>query len=196
MDEKNVALSPTEVLEGVILTIEKRYSCKRIALENKVFSEISDDSDGHRTRKGHMIYEDFILLTSVGKRSWGIAIGTKDNCYPGEDLYRNDIVAVPVEKELDVESQKILFSSQVERGEYFRNSLLIATVPGYLAATANSVFGTLADKNLGGMLHNEPVANKQFITLGGNAIFDKAATYRPETIDLVVENIILILGKR
>lgn len=98
---------------------------KLITFAKPAFTEIADDSDGHRTKKAHMDYRKGVLVT-VANQPYFIGSGVHEGNYPGGQ-YRGDLMILPLKSE-SLEEGTI--KDAIRESEYFANSPLIAMEGG------------------------------------------------------------------
>ncbi len=98
---------------------------KLITFTKPAFTEIADDSDGHRTKKAHMDYRKGVLVT-VANQPYFIGSGVHEGNYPGGQ-YRGDLLILPLKSE-SLEEGTI--KDAIRESEYFANSPLIAMEGG------------------------------------------------------------------
>lgn len=189
-------LSATDVLMGIMAKIYDLHGVKKIQLQEPVCVEIANDSDGHRSRVGTMRYTELSLI-SINGNTWVLALGEKSGGYPGANLYSSDTVAIESKKDLSDSDTIELFSRSI--GDYFNNSLLVATVPGYMGANSSGVFGTSvlnrATEINSNLIASEVVHSRTHINLDGTKICEKPATLCYEAINVYTDVIVSILGK-
>jgi hypothetical protein len=192
-------LSQNRVLESILFHLEREYGIfggsTRIKLPNPVSVEVANDSDGHRSRVGTMSYNEVSLL-KFDQRLWAISIGVKSGAYPGENTYASDIVAIPLAFDNYNSDDGLIkeFSDQI--GEYFRNSLLIGTVSGYIATADNSIFTHSVPRlisNIDDLFEGKAQQNTKCVNLDGTPIYDSFTTYKPSAIKTFADSIAVVL---
>jgi hypothetical protein len=187
-------LSATEVLNGVLTNLYNSYGVKKIELVGPKSVEIADDSDHHRKCTGRMSYFELSVLV-INNKTWLLSLGTKSGHYPGSYDFRSDIVALEIIAEDPSEDKMVeLFRGSIR--DYFIDSLLIATVQGYMAVNLVSILGPSIlyqveeiDENL---IAGEVIMRDQHEKLNSTA--DKVAIYRPEVVNMYADAIVFVLG--
>ena len=110
-------------------------------------AEIADDSDWHRTRKGHMHYVSAGLF-QFGGRTWAIGIGIAGGGYPARP-YNSDLLAL--EFVVDGKSKKQLvegLATEIRHSEYFANTLFFGKSDGLLAVSREGRFSDAVRERL------------------------------------------------
>ena len=194
-------LSQNSLLSGILVNLEREFSIlkkdPRIKLTNSISVEIANDSDWHRSRIGTMSYKEISLLI-FNQQLWAMSIGTKSGAYPGENTYSSDIVAIPLDRYDSDDELTKTFSDQITIGKYFKNSLLIGTVPGYIATTDNSFFAHSVPSiisNMDNLFENKRAQeNTECINLDGTPIYTSFATYKPAAIKAFADSIAFVLS--
>lgn len=194
-------LSQNKLLGGILVRLEREYSIfkkdSRIKLTNSVSVEIANDSDWHRSRIGTMSYKEISLLI-FDRQLWAVSIGSKSGAYPGENTYASDLVAIPLDRYDSDDGLIRAFSDQITIGKYFKNSLLIGTVPGYIATTDNSFFAHSVPSiisNMDDLFENRRAQeNTECINLDGTPIYTSFATYKPAAIKAFADSIAFVLS--
>lgn len=136
---ENQFLSVKDLLTEVLKDIQEKMNGRLVELPNKALSEVADDSDGHRTRKGYMAYESAVIIEAGGRR-WAIALGIAHGDYPAYS-YSCCITAVPVSTELENEDQLIeqVYTELRDRW-YFWSALIYAMKHGQLNVRKGGMF--------------------------------------------------------
>jgi len=129
MAETVNVLSARALLCATYDLLSATHAPKQIAFDTKVLSEIADDSDYHRTKKGYMGYRTAGIFR-FGNKRWAIARGEKCGAYPAEP-FDSDLIALEVTVR---GSRKIpqTLAAQIQYGRYFANTILFAMADGKL----------------------------------------------------------------
>lgn len=136
-DEKT--LSVHDLLRSTCRFLGRRYSRHSIHFPDGVCTEIADDSDWHRTRRGYMRYRSAKILRIGGKR-WVLARGEKSGSYPA-DAYDSDIIAIRIADQGKIDAKLVEGVAQaIREGSYFKNTLVCGLADGRLACYARSPF--------------------------------------------------------
>ncbi len=131
------SLSVWDLLSETYSKLCENNSEKEIFFGKKVLSEIADDSDWHRHRTGYMGYEKVNIIKIKGNK-WVLGLGKKCGAYPGNQ-YVGDIIALDIKNEKEINKKSIEeIAKQIDKGEYFRNSLIVGTRDGGLEAFKKS----------------------------------------------------------
>lgn len=192
-------LSQNSLLSGILVNLEREFSIlkkdSRIKLTNSISVEIANDIDWDR-RIGTMSYKEISLL-KIDRQLWTMSIGTKSGAYPGENTYASDIVAIPLDRYDSDDELVKAFSDQITIGKYFKNSLLIGTVPGYIVTTGNSFFAHSVPStmsNMDDLFENKRAQeNTECINLDRTPIYTSFATYKPAAIKAFADSIAFVL---
>jgi hypothetical protein len=114
MDEQiEQGISVTELIDQTYNKLVEKYSTDQITFETPIHTEIADDSDGHRTRKGYMEYTKIDILTIDGN-TWFVGKGEPAGAYPCQG-YTNDIFATNFKGALYHHDVKILIQFKFSR---------------------------------------------------------------------------------
>lgn len=198
-EETKVELSSMEVLEGVLARLVELYGATGAPIDlepgGSVWTEIANDSDYHRTRIGTMSYDRFQVLL-IDDRCWMVSVGRKSGSYPGDTKYRGDLIAIPIEALDEASVLEKVFRERVREGEYFYNSLLIATTSGYLAATRDSSYGCSvleSEKVDGTLVAHGAERNEEVLNLDLSPIYQRDAMYKPEAVEAYAQAVTEVL---
>jgi len=140
MTNEQRELSVVELFKETYSRLGKRHSALEVNFPHMFSTEIADDSDWHRTRKGIMLYSAANLFSLNGK-GWALAVGDRTSGYPAEG-YDGDILAL--EFSLDGKSPENILG-ELKQGincsSYFINTLVYGANGGRLAVTEKNRFG-------------------------------------------------------
>lgn len=194
MAEKQ-GLSARELLKGVYNTLKD--GGREIKLPSKAMAEIANDSDWHRTRVGYTGYESAILL-KVGEKEWTVAFGTACGSYPA-DPYNCDIAAVSVST--NGKSNKEIVKEihgALEKGSYFRNSLIYAMADGQLAINKDGRFDQKVLELLGPRVQEfiaqDLETDSRYFTMDLRPVVKSAVQYKPEFVVFLSDTFRTVLG--
>jgi len=140
MPEEQNGLHVRGLLRGAYEKLSQTHKNKEITFSNSVLTEIADDSDYHRTKKGYMGYESARTFQFNGK-IWVVARGEECGSYPAEP-YDSDILALefPLEGRITKATKKEL-TKKIRESSYFSNSLICGMADGNLAVSEGGRFG-------------------------------------------------------
>jgi len=178
-------LSARQLLEGVYNSFKDELDGREVKLPSKAMAEIANDSDWHRTRVGYTGYETAVLL-KIGGKEWVISFGTACGSYPA-DPYDCDIAAVPISTngKSDEEIAKEIHEA-LEKGSYFRNSLIYAMADGQLAISKGGRFGSkvleLLRPRVQEFIAQKLEIDSRYFTMDLRPVVKSAVRYKPEFI--------------
>lgn len=142
--ETPVSLSVCELLRDVY-NILKKEAKSEIELVEPILSEIVNDDDGHRLKKGYMRYDSFFFLRIGSKdKEWVIGFGEACGNYPARP-YSCDITALafrPGRKGKERLEREILEMFRKQAVSYFSQSLMYGMADGTLNISKRSGFCT------------------------------------------------------
>ncbi len=188
MGEEN-ELSVRDLLKKSYERLEERNAHQRVVFENNVSTEIANDSDWHRIRKGYMKYDSADVFTFNG-RDWAVGRGERSGSYPSRP-YDSDIIAFLVEDVPEKTEEKI--GDEIKQGTYFRNSVLVGMSDGSLKGKDG--MKSLLEHRMQGMIASEIEVNSKLIdpnTLG--PVVRKPYAYKHQAVDIVTESLEEFLG--
>ncbi|MFA6355385.1 MAG: hypothetical protein WCW65_03100 [Candidatus Paceibacterota bacterium] len=123
-------ISGSQLLQEIIATLTENLNGIKLMFKNTIDSEIADDSDQHRTKRGYMSYKEFTLFEKNGKK-WALAFGTKTGDYPGNN-FQSDLIAFSITEKQTISEIKKEIAYVVPAKSHFKNSFMIVTYDGQL----------------------------------------------------------------
>jgi len=193
-------LSVHDLLRAVCRLLSRRYSRHSIHFPEGVCTEIADDSDWHRSRRGYMRYRSAKVVKIGGKR-WVLARGEKSGTYPA-DPYDSDLIAIRIADRGKVNAKLAdQVAQSIEEGSYFRNTLVCGLADGRLACYSRSPFADQMAASLRSMLERiiaEDVRrDERYLSLSDlRPIVTSSMKYRPEAARILAEAIKEILSSQ
>jgi len=188
----NEGITVHELFEGIYNSLLKRNEHEKVKFSKKVYAEIADDSDWHRSRTGEMLYEHASLCKFNGTQ-YLIALGLKTAGYPA-DKYSCDLTAIKIPDNNNSEEGLI---SLLEHSTYFKNSLMHGLNDGNIGLVKNKygkkIFDAIKEKK-DEIIAQEPEYDNNYINLSTlGSVCTQQIKYKKETVDLMTESIEKIL---
>ncbi|MFA5303154.1 MAG: hypothetical protein WC393_01295 [Candidatus Nanoarchaeia archaeon] len=188
----NKGITVNELFQGIYNSLIKKNKHEKINFSEKVYAEIADDSDWHRTRTGEMIYENASLCT-FNNQQYLIALGLKTAGYPA-DKYSCDLTAIKISNK-NIAEEGLM--SILEQSTYFKNSLMHGLNDGNIGLVKNNygekLFNIIKEKT-DEIIAQEPEYNPNYIDLSTlGAVCTKSIKYKKEAINLITDSIEKIL---
>lgn len=180
---KNKAIGITESLERAYSKTIESFRGRKIVFERAPWSEIADDSDWHRTRKGYMKYKEAGVIEINGVK-WMIGKGEKCGSYPG-DLYVADLMALEVK-----EDSPEHLTQRIIECDYFKGTLIIGMRDGSFGERENSI-GELFLRDLGNcskFIARPKQIDKDYLTTDLRPLVTSPTQYDPQFGDFLAEN--------
>ena len=184
-------LNVNELLKNTYSNLEKRNSHEKIKLTDLVYTEIADDSDWHRTRKGYMRYEK-VDIFDFGKQ-WLLGCGENCGSYPARP-YDSDILALEISNENKPINIQKEIEEKIHLSSYFRNSLIYGYADGNLGISKSGRFGkrmreTIKPK-VSEFIAQKPEYDSQYLELSTLLpVNTKEMLYKPVFVDFLTEAI-------
>ena len=193
---KSTALTIKMVLEGIYKLMMEKPGAQEY--EINVSSEVADDSDWHRTRKGSLHYSK-ALHVHVGNRGWIIAVSTGPRGYPA-DQFATDLLVYPMEVSEEKITTKKIEEYIRKKVSYFNHSPIIGLASGDIAVSQHSMFYSDVELLFKGGFNRFVEAraeyNQELMHLDGRPIVQKQTTYQPEFINFWFDALEQILSKK
>ncbi len=114
-------ISATGLLKKITEMLQKIYNGKIIELSKSVQSEIADDSDPHRTKKGYFKYDSFCLIENNDKR-WALGFGETSGHYPKDKFLCGLVLFQLSSSDKSKNGMAKEFSTRLEEENYFQSS--------------------------------------------------------------------------
>ncbi len=180
--EEEKGLSARELLERVYGEIKKNG--REFELIPKVKPRIAKEPGPHRIRIGYIEYGSVTVL-KVGWKEWVIALGTRNESYPG-DQYDCDIVAREflssgkTNEEIVVGSRNVL-----EESNNFWNSIIVAMVDGRLglgAGVFNHEVSGILESRIQEFVAKDMKIDSRYFTANLRPIVESPIQYKPEFV--------------
>ncbi|MFH1452237.1 MAG: hypothetical protein ABIF88_03635 [archaeon] len=193
MEENVESLTVRELLRDTHLKLLIKNSGGAVDFRDKVLTEIADDSDHHRTRKGYMEYPGTGIFDYGGK-TWAIAHGENGGGYPA-DRYNSDLLALELAtKERTAVEIREELAEAIRQSTYFENSLLFGFSDGNLAMSRTGRFsGRLKDRifpHIDGFIAQRAEYNHEIILASTlQHPVTQTIRYKPEFVDFLVDAI-------
>lgn len=193
MIDEQVGISVRDLLKNTYEKIGQRNSSSEIIFQNKVLTEIADDSDYHRKKIGYMGYENARTFEFNGKY-WAIARGEKCGDYPG-DIYDSEILALELKSE---NTEKEELERIIDKSTYFTNSLIFAKRDGHLCLSKENKFGIrmqdVLQPRLREFIAQLPEYDENLFSARTlSPICTKSLMYKPELVDFLADSIRQVL---
>lgn len=191
------SLSARELFKRTYETLCDRHEHTIVTFQNRVLTEIGDDSDYHRTRKGYMGYENSGLFNLNGK-TWAISRGENAGGYPA-DAYDGDILALEFLTDGKTQEQiRQELTKKIKESSYFKNSLIHSRMGGELAGFEGGL-GERMQERLKPVIEvyiaQQPEYNTELVLLStGEHPPTKSTLYKPEFADFLADSIEGILN--
>ncbi len=187
-------LTVRELLQKTYEKLAERNQHEVIVLDNPVFAEIANDTDGYGSRAGGMIYEKVNLFKFNGKK-WAVGNGKKSWGYPA-DPYDSDILALELEEMPD--DMQTGLKEMIEHSTYFKNSLVYGMADGHLAVHKDSRLGEkmlgILKPKISEFITQNPEYNINHLSLSTlSPVNTKRMLYKSEFVDFLTEAIEKIL---
>ncbi|NVN96865.1 hypothetical protein HXX01_01310 [Candidatus Nomurabacteria bacterium] len=183
-DPTNDVISASELLQGVFTVLTKNLNGTKLRFKKRLESEIADDSDQHRTKKGYMSYKEFTIFESNGKR-WALSFGTKSGDYPGNN-FQSDLIAFPLaSKEVPAQTRKEI-ATVVPTQSPFKNSFIVVMYDGNLAF--RKPLGQLISDNMAKFGAEEAKYNENF-NMDGTPCVVSEASYKKEVVEFFADKL-------
>lgn len=155
-------------VDGGMIITELYESLKQLGVEISLSSdgaksEISNDSDWHRTKIGYSVYESFLVIN----KKWLVSLGQKSDSYAAEMFDKDLFVQMCDESELmiDEDELKKYAKTSIRRASYFKRSFLVSTADGRLCVSPSYPYlgrvADLVDKSI----YSKPQYNEKAILL-------------------------------
>jgi hypothetical protein len=193
-------LSVHDLLRSVSRLLGRKHSRRSLHFPEGVCTEIADDSDWHRTRRGYMRYRSAKIL-KLGGRRWVLARGDKSGSYPA-DAYDSDIIAIPIADQGKVDAKLAEQVAQsIREGSYFRHTLVCGLADGRLACYTRSPFADQMAASLRFMLvriiAEDVRRDERYLSLSDlRPIVTSSMKYRPEAVHILADAIREILSSQ
>ena len=193
MIDEQGGISVRDLLKDTYEKIGQRNSNSKIIFPNKVFAEIANDSDYHRTRIGYIGYENTRTFKFNGKY-WAIARGEKCGDYPG-DIYDSDILALELKSE---STEREELERKISESTYFTNSLIFAKTDGHLCLSKENRFGIkmrdLLQSRIEKFIAQLPEYDESLFSARTlSPVCTKSVMYKPEFTDFLTDSIKQVL---
>jgi hypothetical protein len=190
-------LSVHDLLRSVCRLLGRKLSRHTLHFPEGVCTEIADDSDWHRTRRGFMRYRSAKVVRLGGKR-WVLARGEKSGSYPA-DAYDSDIIAIRIADQGKVDAKLVdQVAQSIREGSYFKNTLVCGLADGRLACYERSLFAKPMAERLRALLNRliaeDVKRDERYLSLSDlQPIVTSSMKYRPEAVRILAEIIKQIL---
>jgi len=177
MDEKNKEQS-IGIVELLVDTDNGlREKSKMIGKFGEIaLTEIANDSDWHRSRKGFMGYEEYNIL-ELKNGLWVVSRGYKCGSYPGDEFI-GDIIAIRL-MEKNADATEIGY--MIRQGSYFQNTVIVGMAGGQIGTNGN-VHGKILERMLPRQLNEnilaDAVVEQGYIDLNLNPIYKSRVQYK------------------
>ncbi len=187
------------LLRSVCRRLGRRYSRNTLFFPDGVCTEIADDSDYHRTRRGYMRYRSAKVLRLNG-RTWILARGERSGAYPA-DPYDSDIVAIEIDRQTPVDAALVKNAAEaIRQGNYFLNTVVCGLADGNLALYERSRFGSRMLPRLrpaaDGLIAQAPKRDDRYLSLSTlQPVVTSSARYKPEAVRTLADMIVAVLNE-
>ncbi len=186
-----------DLLKNAYEKLSQQNENLEIKFSDPVLTEIADDSDWHRAKKGYMVYECARAFQFNGK-GWVVARGEKCGNYPAEP-YDSDVMALEFSLNGRItNSVKEELAGKISESLYFINSLVHGMADGNLAVGDRGRFGrqmlALLKPRIQEFIAQEPEYDRSLI-LASTLLHPttKKMLYKPEFADFLAESFKTIL---
>jgi len=196
MDRKKV-LTVRDLLRKTCRRLGRRHGWRNLRFPDEVWTEIADDSDYHRTKRGYMRYRSAKIIR-LGAKRWAVARGEKGGSYPA-DPYDSDIIAIEIDPEAAVNAALVeKVAEAIREGSYFRRSLVVGLADGNVALYQHSLWSGKMLPELraaaDGWLSQDARRDGRYLSLSTlQPIVTSAAKYRPEAARALTDIIVKVL---
>jgi hypothetical protein len=191
-------LNVRELLKSTYSVLTEKNRPSEIILPKETLTEIGNDSDWHRTKKGYMGYEKAGLFKFNGK-IWVIARGEKCGDYPAA-RYDSDLIALdmPGEEKRRLSPDTSKLKEMISEGSYFANSLVLGMDDGNVAFNGKGRFGDklmdILKSKIEGFIAQKPEYDESVLSTSTLApVNTKPMLYKPEFANFLADSIETVL---
>lgn len=180
----NDVISGSQLLKEILTTLTQNLNGVKLKFEKEINSEIADDSDQHRTKKGYMSYKEFTLFENNSKR-WVLAFGTKSGDYPG-DNFQSDLIAFSLPNKQNIAQMRKEIATIVPTKSHFKNSFIIVMYDGQLMM--RKALTQLIGEKMGEFIAKEAKYTENF-NMNGTRCVTSEVSYKKEAIAFFAEKL-------
>lgn len=180
----NDVISGSQLLQEILAILTQNLNGIKLKFEKTIDSEIADDSDGHRTRKGYMSYKEFILFEKNGKK-WALAVGTKSGDYPGNN-FQSDLIAFSIPNEQTIAQTRKEIATIVPAKSYLKNSFIVVIYDGHLLI--RTALNKLIEEKIVDFVAKGAEYNENF-NMDGTRCVESEASYKKEAAAFFAEKL-------
>lgn len=180
---EKIGLRIDEVMWRVFVCVVWFFEGEFTQLDQKIFVEMADDSDYHRSRTGSMIYDQFVRFENAKGRKFIGGFGNKCNSYPGE-MFSSDFLLISSSE--NFAGKEV---GMIEASKYFCNSLFVTFKSGAFASGPNVSLSAelFSEKILSQYIARKMKIDQDHVSMSGGPIVTESLLFNNDFVEYLAQ---------